>query len=442
MSKYEEILEYVNTLTIIDTHEHLISNEEKWLEGSWRQIYTPGKVDVLKDYLFEYFCYDLVSAGLPLSVLDKVRKGDMPLLEKWDLVEEYWEFSRHTGYGTALEISAAGVYGIPSIERETIEQLNAVFLDSLKPGKYRKVLKDLSKIKIAINQPFEVDVDDWVECDPTFFKPVFSLDNLVRPESTAMIFQIEKRTGKRITSFHAYLECCERSIEWALSKGAVAFKSAIAYQRSLSFERTTRALAESEFNTFIDSINRDHILSQSAGLLGTNAENYIMHFLLELANERELVVQIHTGLQEGTGNYIYWSDPALLTNLFIQYPDVRFVIFHIGYPYQQTLSALAKNFANVFIDMCWAHIISPEACIRALVEWLDSVPYNKICGFGGDSVTLDVVYGHQILARENISKALAIKIQQGRLNIDKAKEIARCFLWDNPLRIYRLKGID
>ena len=38
-----------------------------------------------------------------------------------------------------------------------------------------------------------------------------------------------------------------------------------------------------------------------------------------------------------------------------------FDIFHIGYPYQQTLSALAKNFANVYIDMCWAHIISPDS---------------------------------------------------------------------------------
>jgi hypothetical protein len=442
MSTYEEILEYVNTLTIIDTHEHLVSSEEKWLEGSWRQIYTPGKVDVLKHFLFEYFCYDLVSAGLPLSALEKVQKSDIPLLEKWDLVEEYWNYSRHTGYGRALDISAAGVYGIPRVERETIEQLNVLFLESLKPGKYRRVLKDLSKIKLAINHTTEVDIDDWVECDPTFFQPVFSLDSLVRPKSAAEIFQMEKRTGKRVTSFDAYLNSCERSIKWALSNGAVAFKSGIAYQRSLSFERTTRALAESEFNTFIDSIHRDHQFDQSPGLPGTNAENYIMHFLLELANERELILQIHTGLQEGTGNYIYWSDPALLTNLFIQYPDVRFAIFHIGYPYQQTLSALAKNFANVYIDMCWAHIISPEACIRAIVEWLDSVPYNKICGFGGDSVTLDVIYGHQFLARENISNALAIKVQQGHIDVDKAKEIATSLLWDNPLRIYRLKGID
>ena len=72
-----------------------------------------------------------------------------------------------------------------------------------------------------------------------------------------------------------------------------------------------------------------------------------MHYVLELANQRQLVYQFHTGLQEGIGNHISWSDPTLMTNLFLEYPDVRFDLFHIAYPFHQKLSALAKNFANV-----------------------------------------------------------------------------------------------
>jgi predicted TIM-barrel fold metal-dependent hydrolase len=104
------------------------------------------------------------------------------------------------------------------------------------------------------------------------------------------------------------------------------------------------------------------------------------------------------------------------------------------------LSALAKNYANVYIDMCWAHIISPEASIRAMVEWIDSVPLDKISAFGADYSFIDAVYGHQELARDNVSRALAIKVAQGLFDVDKACEIARLWFYDNPLRIFQLAG--
>ena len=150
-----------------------------------------------------------------------------------------------------------------------------------------------------------------------------------------------------------------------------------------------------------------------------------MHHVLRLADRRGLVLQVHTGLQEGNGNYIAHSDPSHLTNLFMEYSNVRFDCFHIGYPYQQVLAALAKNFRNVFVDFAWVHIISPTAAIHALVEYLDSVPANKISGFGGDYILVDGVYGHQYIARDNIARALAIKIEQGAFDVDQAKEVAR-----------------
>ena len=164
----------------------------------------------------------------------------------------------------------------------------------------------------------------------------------------------------------------------------------------------------------------------------------MMHYILELANQRQLAYQFHTGLQEGFGNHISWSDPTLMTNLFITYPDVRFDLFHISYPFQQKLAALAKNFANVTIDMCWAHIISPQASIAALTEYLDAIPFNKISAFGGDYLFVDGVYGHQYLARENVSKALAIKVNEGLFDLDRAKEIAHYLFCENPARIFRL----
>ena len=164
----------------------------------------------------------------------------------------------------------------------------------------------------------------------------------------------------------------------------------------------------------------------------------MFHFILDIANEKQLVLQIHTGIQEGNGNHLANSNPEALTNLFIRYPDVEFDIFHIGYPYEHVLTVLAKNFPNVTIDMCWSHIVSPNASVQALIEWVDTVPLNKISAFGGDLLFVDGVYGHQYLARQDVAKALAQKIDEGLFDIEKAGKIANMLLYDNPKRIFRL----
>jgi hypothetical protein len=89
--------------------------------------------------------------------------------------------------------------------------------------------------------------------------------------------------------------------------------------------------------------------------------------------------------------------------------------------------------------MCWGHIISPEAARRALVEWLDAVPANKISAFGGDYCFVDGVYGHQKIARDNVAKALAQKVADGSFDLDRANEIARWVFVDNPTRLFGLE---
>jgi predicted TIM-barrel fold metal-dependent hydrolase len=280
-------------------------------------------------------------------------------------------------------------------------------------------------------------LDSALDCDRELFRSVYRLDRFVQPRNQQDIASIENDTGVRICSFDDWLEACERDLENALDRGAVAIKSALSYQRTLKFERVSKSRAEEGFfeifrtrnypdwETNVISVNKDF-------------EDYMMHFILRLANRRNLVFQIHTGLLEGQGNRLSYSNPALLSDLFLEYPDVQFDIFHISYPFEQELSALAKMFPNVYVNMCWAHIVSPEACVRALVEFLDTVPYNKISAFGGDYKFVDGVYGHQKIARQNVSKALAAKVNEGVFDIDEAKVIAKMLFFDNPSRILGL----
>ncbi|MCJ7473426.1 MAG: amidohydrolase family protein, partial [Actinobacteria bacterium] len=410
---YNDILEYINTLEIIDTHEHLPCREED----------RDMEADVLKEFLGHYFSRDLISAGLPMQDYDRIIEEELPIMEKWKMVEPYWEVSRYTGYGRSLDIVARDIYGIERIDGSTIEELNEKFLKTLKPGHFKKILKDKCKIKTSLlnvetqAKKYDPREERSIHCDKEFFSPVYRIKDLVHPNFWSQIVKVEKQSGIRITSFSRWLEATETLIDKAYSMGAVALKNGLAYVRTLKYERVERSIAEEEFNRIFNTKHMPDWGDRPAPT-GKAFQDYMFHFILDIANRKNLIVQIHTGIQEGSGNILSNSNPELLSNLFLQYPDVTFDMFHMSYPYQNELTVLAKNFANVFIDMCWAHIVSPLASVTSLLEWIDTVPLNKISAFGGDYAFIDGVFGHQYIARQNVAKALAIKTNEGTFNIE------------------------
>ena len=421
--KFYDLLEYINDLWIIDTHEHFRVNEPD----------REKNTDVLKEYLQHYFNSDVISSGLSTGDFAFVTDHTKPILERWKVIEPYWHYSRKTGYGRALDISANGLYGINKICADTICELNEKFMKSLQPGHYHYVFKEKSKILISV-------VDQNLDCDPVFFRSVFRMDHFVCLPSMEQFYAIEKSLKMRICSFDDWLECCEQEMENAIKKGAVALKIPFAYQRSIFFDRVVKSDAEQEFNRilgmrFLPRINEKPIETTKI------YQDYMMHYILRFANKRGMVVQIHTGIQEGNGNYLANSDPSLLCNIFLEYPDIKFDVFHISYPYQNVLTVLAKSFPNVYIDMCWAHMISPVASVAALEEWIECVPLNKISAFGGDYKFIDGVYGHSVIARENVAKALYAKIIGQVLDMDEAKEIAVMLFRTNPEKLLRLTDL-
>ncbi|MDR2687748.1 MAG: amidohydrolase, partial [Oscillospiraceae bacterium] len=142
--------------------------------------------------------------------------------------------------------------------------------------------------------------------------------------------------------------------------------------------------------------------------------------------------------QEGMGNDLENSNPMLLKNLFAKYPNVPFDLFHIGYPYQSELITLAKYYPNVYIDMCWAHIISPHASREFFREALDVLPYTKIFAFGGDYGFFDGVVGHLAMAKHNICEVLAEKVGRGEYGMALAEKILRAVFYGNAKRVFKL----
>ena len=64
---------------------------------------------------------------------------------------------------------------------------------------------------------------------------------------------------------------------------------------------------------------------------------------------------------------------------------------------------------------------------------------NKIIGFGADyTFQVEKVYGHLVMARENIAHVLASRIEEGLMDNAEAILIARKWLLDNPRVLYGL----
>lgn len=73
----DELKSYIDGLIIMDSHEHLAPWENQ-----------RNAKDIFGEYLFHYFCVDLVSSGLSQENLQIVKSGDLSVIEKWNIVKK------------------------------------------------------------------------------------------------------------------------------------------------------------------------------------------------------------------------------------------------------------------------------------------------------------------------------------------------------------------
>ena len=419
-----DLLTAIEEIPLVNTHEHIIPEDER----------TSSKVDFFT-LAGHYAINDVISAGLAGDELEIVRDADAPMRRRWEAFEPYWKAARLTGYGQVLRIAIRDVYESEEISADTLDNINARIAAKNKPGLYDEILSRRSNIEYSV-------LDDYwnaapVAPDSRFFALARKFDRFVTPQSSGDINKLEELTDVSITSLAGLKRAIERSFEQSLEAGMVTVKSTLAYNREIHYSEVATGAAEAEF---ADLINDRRSIPQGFRARTERPyrqlEDHMFHHLMRLADAYKLPVQIHTGLHAGNGNFIENSKPTHLTNLFFLYPQVKFDLFHISYPYQGEAAAIAKVFPNVSIDFCWMHIISGSAAQRTLHEMLEMLPANKIFGFGGDYRFPELSYAHAKIARANIAKVLTEKVETGFCDDTEALELARMLLHDNPDRMF------
>ena len=434
----------IDGIRLFDTHEHIVDERVRMAEVLDFTYFMP-----------HYLSSDLVSAGMPLDELeairapgramrDGLRRGIYPrdpgypfperlpdrqptLLEKWRRFAPFWARVRNTGYARCILTAIRDLFGIGDLNEKTVEAISAALQDSNKKGWYHYVLKERARIDLSVLDCGHTDVDR------SLFAPSVRFDRFVDIRDLIDVQRLEYETDTSIHSLGDLVKTLEVDMARKVQDGMVAVKTGLAYQRIIRYDDVTHHDAERAFNRlFRDTVQR---LSWEEA---KPFQDYMMHQVIRQALEHRRPIQVHTGLQEGNGNVITNSRPTHLVNLFIRYPDARFDLFHAGYPYHHELATLAKNFPNVYADLCWAPIISPTLAAQILHEWLETIPVSKILAFGGDFIIVEGAYGHATMVRQIVSRVLSDKVRSGLYSEEEAATFGRMILRENAQELFGL----
>lgn len=413
---YKRIHSELSSIKLIDCHEHLQRDSE----------FPQGEDIHIGRFFAHYADCDLISAGMPALDMNRV-KTDPKLSpkERWAYLAPWYKKAYNTTYCESIRIAVRDLYGIEDLSEGTIEKLTERMRAEIKLGFTRSVF-DRANIDYAMTNPFGPKL---------VYNPDFSFDcficDIVDSFTTFGIQELAEQSGIDILCLDDYL----RVIDFYFDRDAgcaSAFKVGRAYDRTLLWEDIEKSRVEKTFNRFLSFNDRPGRCEIR------NLEDYILHYLCRKCGEYDIRMKFHTGIQEGNGNIITNSRAALMNNLFMKYPKTGFDIYHISYPYQEELAVLAKNLPNVTVDFCWMWIVNPSAGRRALSDMLDTVPANKIHGFGGDYIFVEGSYGHAVIARREIARVLCEKVEEGRFSEEYAVEVGHMLLRDNALENFAL----
>jgi predicted TIM-barrel fold metal-dependent hydrolase len=398
MSRFDEILSLAETTPFVDTHEHLLEEQTR-LAGPAGAA-QPSRA--LKDFavLFSHYAdSDLLAAGMSQADYGRFFSPDVDPREKWRLLAPWYERSRLTGYMRNVRESLRILYGEEDLAADNVERVSRKVADMIRPGYYRRVLLEASRLSYcqvnSLEAPLfmETAQPDLLAQDLSIVALSTDLDGFVAARRAG-------REARTLADWH-------RVIDWAFATWgprAIAVKSQAAYQRRLDYDDVSAEDAAPLFSRFAAAAP-----SLSAAELKA-LQDHLFNRCLRKAAESRLPVKLHTGTYAGVSRmplHRVRANAGDVSELLMRHPDVRFVVMHIDWPYQDEAIALAKHFPNAWVDMCWAWIISPAAATRFLREFLVTAPASKLLGFGGDYMPVELVPGHARIARMGIARALA-----------------------------------
>ena len=413
--------EFIAQIEICDTHEHLWK-QEKWVNDS---------PDILCELFDNYVRADFVSAGI--TDADAIRLVDAKCLDikaRFAPVRKIWEAIQFTGYGEASRLIARRFFEIDEITTDALIHAQEALPKRWEAGDRLRILKEDGGLH-------HTQTDDfcWAckrdESGPGFF--LYDLSWASFCSGTFDLEQIHDETEVEVDDLDDLGTAMERLFS-RYGPFAIAVKSQHAYNRTLKWEERRDGDVSAALQRLI---NGSELNVQEKNCLG----DWCWSRGVELAIQYNLPFKIHTGYYAGNHRMpVNFIRAGNLCPLLAKYPEARFVLMHISYPYQEELIALAKHYKNVWVDMCWAWSINPHASQEFLRRYLHAAPINKLFAFGGDTMRPRAAVAYSMQARDRVGRALIDEINDGQIRETQATDIAERILQRNQLECFDYEG--
>ena len=417
-----DLEQHIWQTALADTHEHL-RKEPDWVEEG------PG--DALQDLFTNYIPGDLISAGATPDAVGRLTDSSDPDLQgRFDGVREAWEAVRHTGYGEAVSIAAAELYGITAWTADELSTAQDKLAEWRKPGGRYRMLTEVANLD-------HVQTDDgcWPCLPDDSGRDFFFYDITWRSfcDGTIDFEALHGSTGVTVSNLATLREAMAQ-IFATHAACAIAVKAQHAYSRTLRWEERTDGEAATALDAILAGKKPDRPVDLTLG-------DWCWARGVELASEHNLPFKLHTGYYAGNDRMpVDYIKGGNLCPLLAKYPDCRFVLMHIAYPYCDELVALAKHYHNVYPDLCWAWSIDPYSAADFVRRYLHAAPANKLFAFGGDTTWPTSSTAYAIQARRWLNRALQGEVEDGLMTESEAITVATRLMRSNQLACFDLEG--
>ena len=405
-----EIRDFIFNEPLFDTHDHQRGYSQEWDKSCF-------------DEFLGYASNDLATAGVPFDS------------ENSQKIFEAWPFVRTTGYGQAVEVAVKTLFDLDftsSQSAKITESIQALVRGKSPKAVYEELYRH-ANVKWVVN-----------DCGGGKITPIDYFDGKKFPPFFRYALRFGRKQVLPITE-KSQIQELERTMNWSVhgladldrlmddytgrvkaTGNMVAFKIALAYARPLDFAPTA----------FSDADNIFAAILKGKEVEAKPLHDYLAHRIIERAEAFNVPVQVHTGHLAGNWGDIRCGDPTPLVPVFQKYRNVKFDLFHAAWPYSEFIGAVAKEFPNVWIDLCWAWAMNPVQMERILDEWLSCVPCNKIFGFGADASSPFSVVGYAHQARSGIANVMEKKLGTGEYDLDTAMFVSRRIMSENACEIF------
>jgi uncharacterized protein len=422
---YRELAGLVFKAPLIDTHEHLVEEKERLAGPTPPNLPCDDWALLFSHYLKD----DLLVAGMPKGDLDKFLSPALEPRAKWPLLAPYWPAVKNTGFAQAVRITVRELYGVDEISSASLNKLQSGYEKTRRPGFYRRILQDYAGIESC--QVNRLGRDALKQSDmPDLLMQDISIVGMFAGPSIGQYAPAAGIDVKGLGDWH-------RVIDWWFdhySKDAVAVKSQQAYSRDIDYARVPAEKAEP---IFAKLLQKQRIQAEERKAL----EDHLFWHAVDKATAHGLPVKLHTGYYAGRDSMPLarlQRNAGSAAELCRLSPDTRFVFMHICYPYYEEILAVAKQWTNAYVDMCWSWIINPVAAKDYLKKHIVTAPANKLLPFGGDYVPVELVLGHSIIARQGIVQALSELVEEGWLSLADASELVDPITHGNATQLFQL----